>query len=68
MSDPEVIYWTMPELAALMLDRKTGKPWTTQRMRRWLQREGACFKQGGHWVATEATLVTNFSELLNKAR
>ncbi len=67
-TEPEIVYYPMGYLASLMLDEKTGKVWQTQRMRRWLQREGACYKKSGRYVATAETLVTNFPELLNTIR
>ncbi len=64
----EIVYYTMPYLASLMVDEKTGKRWQTQRTRRWLQREGACYLKGSRYVATAETLIGSFPELLNKIR
>lgn len=64
-TEPEIVYYTMEYIASLMLDEKTGKCWQTQRARRWLLREGACFKtKSGRYLSTASMLVGNFADLL----
>ena len=60
---PEIIYYEMADIAALMLDAQTGEPWRTERVRRWLQRKGACRKINGRWITTGSMLREAFPEI-----
>lgn len=67
-TEPEIVYYEMAYVASLILDEKTGKCWTTRRARRFLLREGGCYKKAGRYVATDETLIANFPDVLNRIR
>ncbi len=60
--EPETLYYHVAYLAGLLLDEE-GKPWRTERMRRWLQRKGATKKVNGRWVVTPDGLRSAFPEM-----
>lgn len=65
---PEILYFDMAEIGAMILDVKTGEPWGAQRAKRWLQRSTpiACVKRNGRWVTTLELLRETFPEIYRK--
>ena len=53
--EPREVYIPVAKLAAAM-------GWRVERMRRWLQREGALVKHGRHYFATRGMLRKSFPE------
>ncbi len=63
MPEPETLYYSVAYLASLLKDEETGKPYRTERMRRWLLRKGACVKVGNRWKVTPDGLRSAFPEV-----
>lgn len=61
--EPEEIYIFVADVAKHLKDEKTGRPWRTQRMRRWMCRAGACKKVNGRWVTTPSLLREYFEDV-----
>lgn len=54
-------YYTIAELR-----RHFGRGWSTQRVRRWLKREGVLEKRGRLFVATSERLAAAFPEVYRR--